>query len=36
MLPIDEIRHAIANMGGTLPDDDSLVVMNLLEAVNKM
>jgi len=36
MLPIEEIRHAIANMGGTLPDDDSLVVMNLLEAVNKM
>lgn len=36
MLPVDEIKQAIANMGGTLPDDDSLVVMNLLEAVNKM
>lgn len=35
-LPVDEIKQAIASMGGSLPEDDNLVVMNLLEAVNKL
>jgi ParB family chromosome partitioning protein len=36
MLPVDEVKGALVKMGAPLPEDDSNVVMNLLEAVNKM
>lgn len=36
MLPVDEVKGALVRMGAPLPEDDSNVVMNLLEAVNKM
>jgi len=36
MLPVDEVKSALVKMGAPLPEDDSNVVLNLLEAVNKM
>ena len=36
MLPIDEVKGALVKMGAPVPEDDSSVVLNLLEAINKM
>jgi len=36
MLPVDEVKSALVRMGAPMPDDDSNMVMNLLEAVNRM
>jgi ParB family transcriptional regulator, chromosome partitioning protein len=36
MLPVEEVKGALTKVGAPLPDDDSNVVMSLLEAVNKM
>lgn len=36
MLPVDEVKGALTKVGAPLPEDDTNVVMSLLEALNKM
>jgi ParB family chromosome partitioning protein len=36
MLPVEELKAAITNVGGALPEDDSHLVMKLLEVLNQL
>lgn len=36
MLPVEELKAAITSVGGALPDDDSHLVMKLLEVLNQL